>query len=452
MKKIMFLFCALATGTVLASDTSEIKTALERAVDYFYSTNVHGGYVYFVTPDLSERWGESPTDEHTIEVQPPGTPAVGQSFLRVYELTQDETALKAAKDAAFALIRGQNDLGGWEHTIRFNRPKGNRVGFDDNQTQSAIRFLMNLDRVMEHDSLSAAIEKALDMMLTTQLDNGGWPHRYPLNYDYHDFATFNDGGINDCLNVMLDAYSYYKKDEYRISILRAGWFLIISQLPPPQPGWAQQYNQYLQPSWARAFEPPSVCPLVTVRNINTLMDLYLYTGDGRYLEPIPDALTWLDDTQLPNGKWPRFVEIGTGEALYYDRGRIRVNSLEELHIERSSGYGYETDLTDALASTRQRFDKVHHMGFKNYVAEQNRPLSKEEIQARLDRLRTHVKSVLNELDKQGRWITKKDRYKQHTPGRRWNGEYKVQDRISSHVFNTNINILCDYLELWQQLE
>ena len=452
MKKIVFLLCALASSTALATDTSEIKTALARAVDYFYSTNVHGGYVYFVTPDLSERWGESPTDEHTIEVQPPGTPAVGQSFLRVYELTQNETALQAARDAGFAVSRGQNDLCGWEHTIHVNRPKGNRVSFDDNQSQSAIRFLMDLDQVMEDDSLTSAINNALDMMLKTQLDNGGWPHRYPLNYDYHDFATFNDGGINDCLNVMLDAYSYYKKDEYRISIRRAGWFLIISQLPPPQPGWAQQYNQYLQPAWARAFEPPSVCPLVTVRNISTLVDLYLYTGDGRYLEPIPDALTWLDDTQLPNGKWPRFVEIGTGEALYYDRGRIRVNSPEELHIERSSGYGYESDLSDALSSARKRFNKVREIGDEKFLAEKNRSLSKEEIQARLDALQPQVKAVVKQLDKKGRWITKKDRYKQHTPGRRWNGEYKVQDRISSRVFDTHINILCDYLELWQQLE
>lgn len=450
MKKILLL-CGLATG-VLAAETSDIENALSRAVDYFFSINSHGGYVYFVTPDLSQRWGESPADEYTIEVQPPGTPAVGQSFLRVYELTQNETALQAARDAAFALIRGQNDLGGWEHTIHFNRPKRNRVSFDDNQSQSAIRFLMALDQVMEDDSLTAAINKALDMMLETQLDNGGWPHRYPRNYDYHDFATFNDGGINDCLKVMLDAYSYYKNDEYRISIRRAGWFLLLSQLPPPQPGWAQQYNQYLQPAWARAFEPPSVCPLVTVRNINTLIDLYLYTGDGRYLEPIPDALNWLDDIQLPNGKWPRFVEIGTGKALYYDRGRIRVNSPEELHIERSTGYGYETDLSDALSSARQRFETVREMGDERYLAEQNRSLSIEEIQARLEALQPQVEAVLNQLDEQGRWLTPNDRYKQHTPGRRWNGEYEVQDRISSHVFNTNIHILCDYLELLRQLE
>ena len=36
---------------------------------------------------------------------------------------------------------------------------------------------------------------------------------------------------------------------------------------------------------------------------------------------------------MENGKWARFVEIGTGKALYFDRDRIRVDSVEELHPE-----------------------------------------------------------------------------------------------------------------------
>ena len=96
---------------------------------------------------------------------------------------------------------------------------------------------------------------------------------------------------------------------------------MISQLAPPQSGWAQQYNEHLQPAWARSFEPPSLCPQGTLNNLNSLMDLAIHLDNRDILEPIHDSLRWLDEVQLPNGLWPRFIEIGTGKALYYDRGR-----------------------------------------------------------------------------------------------------------------------------------
>jgi hypothetical protein len=43
-------------------------------------------------------------------------------------------------------------------------------------------------------------------------------------------------------------------------------------------------------------------PIAASGNIHTLIDLYSYTGSGRYLEPIPDALRWLESTRLQNGK------------------------------------------------------------------------------------------------------------------------------------------------------
>ncbi len=450
---VFFLFFIIWGQTFHAQTQINLKDqallTINKAVDFFYSINSHGGYVYYVTPDLSQRWGESPADEHTIEVQPPGTPAVGMSFLRAFMLTQNPAALKAARDAAFALIRGQNDLGGWQHTIHVGRPKGNYVSFDDNQTQGVIRFLMALDQHIKDDSLTAAIDKALRMMMNSQLGNGGWPHQYPQRGNYHDYATFNDHGINDCIQVMLDACRFYEKEEYRESLDKAGRFVIISQIAPPQPGWAQQYNEFLQPAWARSFEPPSVCTLVTVNNLNTLIDLYLFTERSEYLEPIPDALRWLEEIRLPNGKWARFVELYTNKALYYDRDRIRVNSVDELHIERRTGYGYEVDLNDRLAATKARYNEVFSLKAKAYLQKLNAPLSAELVQKKKQGMTPEIIKIINSLDEQGRWITKNDRYKKPIVGQRWNGEFEVQDRISSAVFNRNIDMLCRFIELDQ---
>src|SRR5690349_19027689 len=111
MKKyILATFCFIATAPVAWTQQVDLKqqaeASLKKGVAFFHSTNSHGGYVYHVTPDLSLRWGEGSKDAETIEVQPPGTPAVGQSFLRAYQVTGDKKALDAAKEAAYALVRG----------------------------------------------------------------------------------------------------------------------------------------------------------------------------------------------------------------------------------------------------------------------------------------------------------------------------------------------------------
>ncbi|MEZ5038451.1 MAG: pectate lyase [Saprospiraceae bacterium] len=441
---ILFLFNIVHGQSPQESDFSHLaaaaKHSLEKGIAFFQSLAIEGGYVYHYSLDGKEKWGEGKTDDRTIEVQPPGTPAVGMSFLKAFRVTGNTAFLKAAEDAANALIRGQNEWGGWDHKIYFDRPVSKTVSFDDNQTQSAIRFLMALDQEIDRPALTVAIEKALEMMLVSQLSNGGWPHQYPAQGNYHDYATFNDQGINDCIKVMIDAHVFYGKDVYLQSLLKVGRFLMISQLPPPQPGWAQQYNEFLQPAWARTFEPPAVCPSASIHNLQSLMDLFLHTGKAVFLEPIPDALRWLKASRLPNGKWGRFLELGTNKALYYDRGRIRVDSLHQLSLERRTGYGYETDLSSALAAAEQRFQRL------------TEPTATAVVPDRLTDLRqlaTSVQKVIESQDAKGRWIVHNDQFRKEVGGQIWNGEYRVEDRISSRLFYTNVDLICNFLSLFK---
>jgi len=444
------LLTSLCSGDVTLKETAE--TSLREGVRFFHSISIHGGYLYHVTPDLQRRWGEQTVDnDHTIEVQPPGTPAVGMSFLLAFAATADEKALRAARDAGSALIRGQNKHGGWNHTINFRKLDDETISFDDNQTQSAVRFLMALDQTTEDPEVSTATQRALKMMVETQLDSGGWPHKYPKQGNYHDFATYNDGGINDCVGVMMDAHRRYPNNKaIEKSLRKAARFIVISQLPPPQPGWAQQYNEFLQPAWARTFEPPAVCPSVSVKNINTLIDLYVALGKKTLLEPIPDSLRWMQGIRMENGKWARFVELGTNKPLYYDRGRIRVNSMEELHIERRRGYAYETNLESALKKTSKRYELALKLDRGKFQAVDNdnpKPTQEQDAQ-RVKVLSTRVRQIVNRQELSGAWVSHDDRFKKRMPkGVRWNGEYEVTDRISSSVFNRNVETLCEYLEL-----
>jgi hypothetical protein len=232
-------------------------------------------------------------------------------------------------------------------------------------------------------------------------------------------------------------------DDFAVSLHKVGRFLMISQLPPPQSGWAQQYNEYLQPAWARTFEPPSVCPSASLRNIHTLIDLYEHTGEERYLEPIPDAIRWLKASRMPNGKWGRFLELGTNKALYYDRGRIRVDSIELLSLERSTGYGYEMDLQEALEAAELRFQRVSHPG--DAATTQDREPGMKELEQK-------VRQIIQEQDEMGRWIFHRDQFRKQFQGRIWNGEYRVEDRISCALFNHNVGVLCEFLEVYKRLQ
>ena len=415
----------------------EAEKSLEEGIAFMQTLAIEGGYVHYYSLDGKEKWGEGKTDDHTIEIEAPGTPAIGMSFLRAWKVTGNKDFLKAAENVAHSLALGQNDFGGWEQKIHFNQGKGKKVSLDDNQSQGAISFLIALDKETDSPELTATIEKAMNMMLASQLESGGWPHDYPEQGTYDDFATFNDQGINDCIRVMIEAYSYYKKDEYLESLNKAIHFLRISQLPPPQSGWAQQYNQYLQPAWARTFEPPSVCPMVTVFNIQTLIDLYETTDNGYCLEPIPDALRWLKESRLPNGKWGRFLELGTNKPLYYDRGRIRVNSFEELSLERRTGYAYETDIARDIEAAESRFLCVLGKKEKDPAPDPNEVIKE---------LAEKAEKAIENQDDQGRWIVHNDKFRKQISVYKWNGEYRIEDRISSALFNKNIEALCEFLE------
>src|SRR5687767_11752416 len=120
-------FPASAADT-LARD--EVNASLRRATEFFHGTVArHGGYVYLQSGDLTLREAEGTTDENTVWVQPPGTPAVGEAFLDAYEATGDEIHLKAAKDAARSLVVGQLQSGGWTYSIDFDPERRKKTAY-----------------------------------------------------------------------------------------------------------------------------------------------------------------------------------------------------------------------------------------------------------------------------------------------------------------------------------
>jgi hypothetical protein len=124
------------------------------------------------------------------------------------------------------------------------------------------------------------------------------------------------------IDVMLEASRIYKDARYQASAEKAGDFIILAQMPDPQPAWAQQYDAQMHPAWARSCEPPAITGRESVSVMRGLILLYSQTGKKKYLEPIPRALDYLKRSSwLRDGK-PVIARF-YGPIVHFTYRRVR---------------------------------------------------------------------------------------------------------------------------------
>ncbi len=450
----------------LAFSQSDLRqkaiNAMRKAAEFYHGEVAsHGGYVYHYSVDLSQRWGEGAATNDQIWVQPPGTPTVGMAFLQAYEVTGDRFFLDAATDAATAVVYGQLDSGGWTNAIDFD-PNGSQVAqyrngrgrgknnssLDDGQTQSAIRFLVQADQAIEfkNEPIHAAATSSLDALLRAQFPNGGFPQvwtgpvtaqpirnaNYPA-YDwrtegrvknYWDMYTLNDDVTGYVAETLIEAHEVYGENRYLTALQQLGDFLLLAQMPEPQPGWAQQYNYEMQPIWARKFEPPGVSGDETQEVLETLMRITEVTGDRKYLEPIPRAAAWLQRSLLADGRLARYYELKTNRPLYMTR-RGDQYSLTYDDANLPSHYGWKTE--SRLGELGKRYAHMRARG----TAIETPP--RETIR--------RAKHAIETLDSRGRWLSTYN-------GERLVGQPKFAvgaKYISSQLFSDHLIRLSEYI-------
>ncbi|MGC3957180.1 MAG: pectate lyase [Verrucomicrobiota bacterium] len=464
------LLCWLALPTFGQSRASseDVKAALRKATDYLTTLSTEGGYLWWYSPDLKQRRGEEVATETQIWVQPPGTPSVGVTFLRAYEATKDETHLRAALSAANALARGQLESGGWSYVIEFDpqlrkqwayhtdsaasapdfKSRKNTTTFDDNNTQSALTFLMTFLDIATNlppdrlKPIRAALDFGLTRMLDAQYPIGAWPQRFtgaphdPAKHpirpasiatnwlrqwphaDYGGFYTLNDNTQSDCIRTMLAAYRRSSDTRFLTAAGKGGEFLLLAQLPEPQPAWAQQYNYEMQPAWARAFEPPSVCAGESGGVIRTLGQLYLETGMEKFLQPAPAFFAWVQRSQLSSNRWARLYELETNKPIYGDRDGAIHYTREEISAERQRGYAWQGSFD--LPETMAWYERLRQEGREKTLAAERRRRSPSRPSA------DTISAILNRQEASGRWA--------NTNG------------VSMRQFLGNMETLTDYLQ------
>ena len=450
---VLTLNAACAVDQALVTQASD---ALRKTTTYL-TENVAsgGGYGGVYLPDLSDQWGETHITRSQNWIQPPGSPSTGFAFLEAWQATGDKFYLDAATQVAESLVYGQLECGGWDYVVdhspegpkrwfyRHNRDaadpalkKGkNQATFDDNVTQHATRLLIAVDQAHEgkHAAIHEAALAALEFMLRAQHESGGWPQRFPpRGAGYGDFLTFNDGSIADCTDVMMIAFAAYGDERYAQAVRKCGDFIIRVQLPEPQATWAQQYDLELQPAWARRFEPPSACGGESVGVMRLLIRIALFTGDDKYLKPIPAALDWFQRSVLPDGKWARFYELKTNRPLYFTRDTYILTYSD---ADMPTHYAFKGSWGSARIEAQ--YNDIVKQGLAAYKAAQEpKPLTAAQKQQAAEAMEARVREVLAAQDAEGRWIaTSGDNVERGKP------------RINMSAMQRNMKVLSDYLKL-----
>jgi hypothetical protein len=167
----------------------EVRAAMKRTgASFRRDASLFGGYPRGWTADRAKGKSENRESPTLIEIQPPGTPVVGHAWIDAWKVTGDPLYLQAARETAQALIWCQLASGGWPAEFDFHpesagkyhlrrdlfagdtdpADRRNRSSLDDNKTQSALHFLLEL-AFLEPCRDDAALRDALEFGMTTLL-------------------------------------------------------------------------------------------------------------------------------------------------------------------------------------------------------------------------------------------------------------------------------------------
>ena len=411
----------LSSSRKIARD--ELVAAVTVSAADLVSRSAQGGFPGHVDIRTGHRYARTrkgPMGPDEILVRPPGsTQEVGQCMRQMYHLTGDEIFLNIAVSAGQALSCAQRHGGGWSSVARLIPPCGaprhadgvddrkRPMTLDDRATPSAIDFLMDIDTTMRKKGepspewLMSAIDQALNSLINAQAESGGWPQTFPPRpgSDYSSHLTFNDGAIPSAIRTLLGAFRRYGNDRYLDAARRGGEFILATQGPVGQAGWAQQYGADLKPAAARAFEPVGFSSRETGDVMHILLDLFKSTGDERYLKAVRDARSWLEQSTIRPNVWARLYEIGTNRPIYGDRDGSIHYALSEISLERQKGYEWEGSFRSVITAFARddalRAGDMDTLKAFDLQAEKPRAPTEEEMRK--------VAELVGQASAEGRW-------------------------------------------------
>ena len=277
-----------------------------------------------------------------------------------------------------------------EGDIQSNDKAWRYVGTIDNDaTTTELRFLAKVQQSLpgaEGARYRDAFLKGVGYLLEAQFPNGGWPQVYPLQGGYHDALTFNDNAISQVAVFLQEvgehggAYAFVapaEAERAHRAAERATAVILRSQVRVrgARTIWAQQYDPLtLEPAGARNFEPTA---LSTAETVDLLTYLQTHVPPSPAVDAaVRDAARWLTAHALtdvewnrkeaaPNGPqlvsrpgagpiWARYYDIATGKPIFGDRDRSIHDDVNEISLERRTGYAWFTTAPTRFAKVAAR--------------------------------------------------------------------------------------------------
>jgi len=255
--------------------------------------------------------------------------------------------------------------------------------FYNSTTYSHVACLANIYSTTKLERFKAAALKGIDYILSAQYKNGGWPQYYPLEKNYSKEITFNDDNITGIMTLFKDIkenkseYSFVDemmRKKVMLSFEKGLQCILKNQINDAgkPTAWCQQYDEVtLQPAWARAFEPPSICNAESSGVVLLLMSIE--HPSKSIIAAVENAVVWFNQSKIYNTKvktipapdttyryrysrtdkivvndssaptiWTRYYELKTHRPLFCNRDSKVVYSLAEVDRERRDGYGWYT--------------------------------------------------------------------------------------------------------------
>ncbi len=79
------------------------------------------------------------------------------------------------------------------------------TSFDNHNIHTQVDYLARAVGGGDVPAWRAACLRGFDFLLSAQMENGGWPQRYPDHSGFAGHITFNDGVMIGVLDVLKDA-------------------------------------------------------------------------------------------------------------------------------------------------------------------------------------------------------------------------------------------------------
>jgi hypothetical protein len=272
-------------------------------------------------------------DWDVVVLRSPGTPAAGLLLLDAWGRGGEARDLAAARRTGDVLLALQLAHGGWFSEVPIHGTAPARwfvalarwATLDDDVTSGAVRLLLALYEATGDVRYRDGAARGLDLLVAAQLPSGAWPltwrprWRRALRPSFEDLASTNDAATAGPILALLAGARTLGRSDLLVAARRGGEWLARVQAPPPQAGWAQQYDVDGRPAPGRRFEPAALASWESREMLDALLALATATGDPSFCTPVRHAALWLVGSAIAPGCWARFYATGTNAPVYIGR-------------------------------------------------------------------------------------------------------------------------------------